>query len=179
VEEKCVHYLVPKTIYVWLVRSHHVVMNFTVWKGNTGMVVLCFRVGRVCQLIAAGIGINSWDSEDSKNTPLHWAACYGNKDIVTCLIGGCSKIYCTYCHWLHEVSWKSDSLSAGQNPNINETRSTTSMWKVTDRYRGEQRETAFCACVPSWPMVWLNSAGLCTVLLFFILCAMEYYLTAQ
>ncbi|XP_069671476.1 uncharacterized protein [Periplaneta americana] len=44
------------------------------------------EVGRVCQLIAAGIGINSWDSDDSKNTPLHWAACYGNKDIVTCLI---------------------------------------------------------------------------------------------
>ncbi|KAJ9589645.1 hypothetical protein L9F63_017134, partial [Diploptera punctata] len=44
------------------------------------------EVGRVCQLIAAGISINSWDSEESKNTPLHWAACYGNKDIVTCLI---------------------------------------------------------------------------------------------
>ncbi|XP_021936074.1 uncharacterized protein LOC110837829 isoform X2 [Zootermopsis nevadensis] len=44
------------------------------------------EVGRVCQLIAAGISINSWDSEDSRNTPLHWAACYGNKDIVTCLI---------------------------------------------------------------------------------------------
>jgi hypothetical protein len=52
------------------------------------IVFLCFRVGRVCQLIAAGISINSWDSEESKNTPLHWAACYGNKDIVTCLIGG-------------------------------------------------------------------------------------------
>lgn len=44
------------------------------------------EVGRVCQLIAAGININSWDSEESRNTPLHWAACYGNKDIVTCLI---------------------------------------------------------------------------------------------
>nr|CAD7571546.1 unnamed protein product [Timema californicum] len=43
-------------------------------------------VGRVCQLVAAGININSWDSVESKNTPLHWAACYGNKEIVTCLI---------------------------------------------------------------------------------------------
>jgi len=60
--------------------------------------VVRFRVGRVCQLIVAGIGINWWDSEDSKNTPLHWAACYRNKDIVTCLIGGCSKSYCTYYH---------------------------------------------------------------------------------
>ncbi|XP_046749548.1 uncharacterized protein LOC124413185 [Diprion similis] len=41
---------------------------------------------RVVQLLAAGININSWDSEGSKNTPLHWAACYGNKDIITCLI---------------------------------------------------------------------------------------------
>jgi len=62
------------------------------------MVVLCFRVGHVCQLIAAGIGINWLDSKDSKNTPLHWAACYRNKNIVTYLIGGCSKIYCKYCH---------------------------------------------------------------------------------
>ncbi|GLH15836.1 Poly [ADP-ribose] polymerase tankyrase [Gryllus bimaculatus] len=44
------------------------------------------EVGRVCQLIAAGISINAWDSEESKNTPLHWAACYGNQDIVVCLL---------------------------------------------------------------------------------------------
>lgn len=44
------------------------------------------ELGRVVQLLAAGININSWDSEGSKNTPLHWAACYGNKDIITCLI---------------------------------------------------------------------------------------------
>jgi len=179
-EEKCVHCLVPKTICVWLVRLHPAVINFTVWKGNTGLVVLCFRVGRVCQLIAAGIGINSWDSEDSKNTPLHWAACYGNRDIVTCLIGGCSKSCCTYCHWLHKVFSKADSLSAGQNPNINETRSTTSMWKVIGRDRGEQRETghsvplyspdlrfdstvlvcvlscSFTFCV-QWNIIWLRS----------------------
>ncbi|XP_015587656.1 uncharacterized protein LOC107264182 [Cephus cinctus] len=44
------------------------------------------EVSRVIQLLSAGININSWDSEGSKNTPLHWAACYGNKDIITCLI---------------------------------------------------------------------------------------------
>ena len=42
---------------------------------------------RVCQLLSAGISVNSWDSEDSGNTPLHWAACYGNREIVACLIG--------------------------------------------------------------------------------------------
>ena len=39
------------------------------------------------QLLAAGIDVNSWDSEGSKNTPLHWAACYGNKEVVGCLLG--------------------------------------------------------------------------------------------
>jgi hypothetical protein len=63
-------------------------VNYTLWKEKTIKGVLFFRVGRVCQLIAAGININSWDSEESKNTPLHWAACFGNKDIITCLIGG-------------------------------------------------------------------------------------------
>ncbi|CAB3359835.1 Hypothetical predicted protein [Cloeon dipterum] len=43
-------------------------------------------VGRVCQLIAAGLSVNSYDSEESRNTPLHWAASYGNRDIVSCLI---------------------------------------------------------------------------------------------
>jgi ankyrin repeat protein len=46
-----------------------------------------YSVGRVCQLVAAGLSINSFDSEESRNTPLHWAASYGNKDIVSCLIG--------------------------------------------------------------------------------------------
>ena len=46
-----------------------------------------FRIDRVEQLLEAGINVNSWDSEGSKNTPLHWAACYGNKEIIACLIG--------------------------------------------------------------------------------------------
>ncbi|XP_008556256.1 uncharacterized protein LOC103577419 [Microplitis demolitor] len=44
------------------------------------------EIDRVIQLLEAGIDVNSWDSEGSKNTPLHWAACYGNKDVVACLI---------------------------------------------------------------------------------------------
>ncbi|KAF4523546.1 hypothetical protein B566_EDAN011994 [Ephemera danica] len=44
------------------------------------------EVGRVCQLVAAGLSINSYDSIESRNTPLHWAASYGNRDIVSCLI---------------------------------------------------------------------------------------------
>lgn len=55
--------------------------------------IFCFiRIDRVIQLLEAGIDVNSWDSEGSKNTPLHWAACYGNKDVVACLIGK-KKIY--------------------------------------------------------------------------------------
>lgn len=45
------------------------------------------------QLLDAGLNVNSWDSHGSKNTPLHWAACYGNKDIVTCLIGTILKLF--------------------------------------------------------------------------------------
>lgn len=44
------------------------------------------EVERVVQLLDAGIHVNSWDSQGTKNTPLHWAVCYGNKDIITCLI---------------------------------------------------------------------------------------------
>lgn len=46
-----------------------------------------YRVDRVVQLLDAGLDVNSWDSQGSKNTPLHWAACYGNKEIITCLLG--------------------------------------------------------------------------------------------
>lgn len=46
-----------------------------------------YRVDRVVQLLDAGLDVNSWDSQGSKNTPLHWAACYGNKDIIACLLG--------------------------------------------------------------------------------------------
>lgn len=43
-------------------------------------------VGRVCQLVAAGLSINSHDNPLSRNTPLHWAASFADADTVTCLI---------------------------------------------------------------------------------------------
>ncbi|XP_014663784.1 PREDICTED: uncharacterized protein LOC106806376 [Priapulus caudatus] len=43
------------------------------------------NVGRVCQLLASGINVNLRDSEHSGNTPMHWAASFGNRDIVQCL----------------------------------------------------------------------------------------------
>lgn len=49
------------------------------------------RIDRVVQLLDAGLDVNSWDSQGSKNTPLHWAACYGNKDIIACLLGNILK----------------------------------------------------------------------------------------
>ncbi|XP_076442258.1 uncharacterized protein LOC143281142 isoform X2 [Babylonia areolata] len=46
------------------------------------------NLGRVCQLLAAGVEVNMVDSEDTHSTPLHWAASYGNRDMVQCL---CSR----------------------------------------------------------------------------------------
>lgn len=43
-------------------------------------------VGRVCQLTAAGLSINSHDNPLSRNTPLHWAASFADSDTLTCLI---------------------------------------------------------------------------------------------
>ncbi|KAK0163427.1 hypothetical protein PV327_007111 [Microctonus hyperodae] len=85
------------------------------------------EIDRVVQLLEAGIDVNSWDSEGSKNTPLHWAACYGNKDVVECLIergadvnaeNGCGATP------LHEAVSRGDLiicqeiLKAGANPHI-------------------------------------------------------------
>ena len=43
--------------------------------------------GRVCQLLAAGLAVNTWDSPHSRNTPLHWAANFASRDMVSCLTG--------------------------------------------------------------------------------------------
>ncbi|XP_019618720.1 PREDICTED: uncharacterized protein LOC109465744 isoform X2 [Branchiostoma belcheri] len=43
------------------------------------------NVGRVCQLIAAGVNINLRDSVEGRNTPLHWAASFANHEMVQCL----------------------------------------------------------------------------------------------
>lgn len=43
-------------------------------------------VGRVCQLVAAGLNINSHDNPLSRNTPLHWAASFADADTLVYLI---------------------------------------------------------------------------------------------
>lgn len=43
------------------------------------------KLGRVCQLFASGVDVNLIDSEESQNTPLHWAASFGNKAVIQCL----------------------------------------------------------------------------------------------
>ncbi|XP_011310616.1 uncharacterized protein [Fopius arisanus] len=85
------------------------------------------EIDRVLQLLAAGIDINSWDSEGSKNTPLHWAACYGNKEMMTCLIDHGANVNAeNSCGVtpLHEAIGRGDVaicqelLQAGANPHI-------------------------------------------------------------
>uniref|UniRef100_A0AC34R811 Beta-hexosaminidase bacterial type N-terminal domain-containing protein n=1 Tax=Panagrolaimus sp. JU765 TaxID=591449 RepID=A0AC34R811_9BILA len=44
------------------------------------------NLGRVCQLIAAGVNVNSIDSPQSRNTPLHYAASYSSDEIVKTLV---------------------------------------------------------------------------------------------
>ena len=51
-------------------------------------------------MLSAGININSWDSEASRNTPIHWAACYGNKDMVQFLTGN-HFVYTKYVYLIH------------------------------------------------------------------------------
>lgn len=53
------------------------------------MVIFCvrYRLERVQQLVKAGVGVNTWDSQATRNTPLHWAACYADSSVVAFLIG--------------------------------------------------------------------------------------------
>ncbi|KAK0410679.1 hypothetical protein QR680_005270 [Steinernema hermaphroditum] len=43
------------------------------------------NLGRVCQMLSSGVDINSVDSPSTMNTALHWAASFGNDDIVRTL----------------------------------------------------------------------------------------------
>ncbi|XP_076059863.1 uncharacterized protein LOC143036412 isoform X2 [Oratosquilla oratoria] len=43
-------------------------------------------VGKVCQLLAAGLSVNAQDNPLSRNTPLHWAASFADTDTITCLV---------------------------------------------------------------------------------------------
>ncbi|XP_014225797.1 uncharacterized protein LOC106651683 [Trichogramma pretiosum] len=50
------------------------------------------EIERVQQILSSGVDINAWDSETSKNTPLHWAACFGNKSVVQFLTENGSNV---------------------------------------------------------------------------------------
>ena len=80
-------------------------------------------VGRVCQLIAAGVEVNLLDSPDSRNTPLHWAVTYGNKDVVQCL---CSKYKCSSLFYL---TYKIQGL-ADQSDQSRINRSMQIRWQI-------------------------------------------------
>ncbi|XP_072155100.1 uncharacterized protein [Bemisia tabaci] len=41
---------------------------------------------RMMCVLNAGVSPNCWDTHSEQNTPLHWAACYGSKATVACLI---------------------------------------------------------------------------------------------
>ncbi|EZA52531.1 uncharacterized protein LOC105281834 [Ooceraea biroi] len=91
------------------------------------------EVDRVVQLLDAGLDVNSWDSQGSKNTPLHWAACYGNKDIITCLIdkgadvnaeNGCGATPLHDAVNRGDVAICQELLQAGANPLVRATKGT-------------------------------------------------------
>ncbi|MCP9264796.1 hypothetical protein DINM_022951 [Dirofilaria immitis] len=43
------------------------------------------NLGRVCQMISAGVSVDSIDATDTGNSALHWSASYGNEDVVRIL----------------------------------------------------------------------------------------------
>ncbi|VIO98184.1 Uncharacterized protein BM_BM5811 [Brugia malayi] len=43
------------------------------------------NLGRVCQMISAGVSVDSIDTVSTGNTALHWGASYGNEDVVRIL----------------------------------------------------------------------------------------------
>ncbi|CAL1681579.1 unnamed protein product [Lasius platythorax] len=91
------------------------------------------EIDRVVQLLEAGLDVNSWDSQGSKNTPLHWAACYGNKEIIACLLdkgadvnaeNGCGATPLHDAVNRGDVAICQELLQAGANPHIRATKGT-------------------------------------------------------
>ncbi|TKR69115.1 hypothetical protein L596_021311 [Steinernema carpocapsae] len=50
------------------------------------------NLGRVCQMISSGVDVNAVDSVSTMNTALHWAASFGNDDVVRTLCEGGADI---------------------------------------------------------------------------------------
>lgn len=48
---------------------------------------MCCSIDQVKQLIESGVTVNFTDTLESSNTPLHWAASYGNEKMTECLCG--------------------------------------------------------------------------------------------
>ncbi|XP_033324995.1 uncharacterized protein LOC117219738 [Megalopta genalis] len=110
------------------------------------------EVDRVLQLLDAGLNVNSWDSHGSKNTPLHWAACYGNKDIVACLIdrgadvnavNGCGATPLHDAVNRGDVAICQELLQAGANPFVRATKGTFAGKDPCDLSRGKQHLHSF------------------------------------
>lgn len=51
------------------------------------MFIFFHRLGRIHQLINAGVDVNAPDSPESGNRALHWAVCFGKPQAVQCLLG--------------------------------------------------------------------------------------------
>lgn len=45
------------------------------------------RLERIQQFVSAGVDVNAVDSESTQNSPLHWAACYSDAQIISYLVG--------------------------------------------------------------------------------------------
>lgn len=76
--------------------------------------LLNHSIGRVCQLLAAGVSVNFQDSPTSLNTPLHWAASFGNKDAVQCL---CKRGAHVNLQNIHGATPLHDAVNRG-DPNV-------------------------------------------------------------
>uniref|UniRef100_A0AC35UIE7 ANK_REP_REGION domain-containing protein n=1 Tax=Rhabditophanes sp. KR3021 TaxID=114890 RepID=A0AC35UIE7_9BILA len=62
------------------------------------LLLQCIKEGRVdvlkSMLTQLGVSVNSFDSEVTKNTPLHWAASFGNEEIVKAICDNSADINC-------------------------------------------------------------------------------------
>ena len=82
--------------------------------------------------MSAGINVNSWDSEASRNTPLHWAACYGNKDTIQYLIGKLS-IYLKKISFIRMMLLFNIYLEKGANVNAENGCGATPLHEAVNR----------------------------------------------